>query len=297
MIPSRRLKYEAMTERERRQALADFLRTRRARLQPGDVGLPARSRQRTPGLRREDVAELAHIGVSWYTLLEQGHDVHPSRQVLHSLARALKLTPVEEQHLLLLADQESVLSPASEGEVVTPALRRVVAALDPHPAFVIGRRWDVLAWNRATQFLFHFDEPCPPHSRNVVWRFFQREGVREMDAAWEAQAQNLIAQFRADYARYPGDESFQEIIEDLRRVNSQFHVWWERQDVRGLPDGPRTMRHPALGLLHFDHVTFQASVTPELRSQSVRCPTPRQQPAGACAEPAQAVLNVDRRCV
>ena len=86
-----------------------------------------------------------------------------------------------------------------------------------------------------------------------------------MDAAWEAQAQNLIAQFRADYARYPDDTSFQDIIEDLRRVSPQFHVWWERQDVRGLPDGPRTMRHLALGMLHFDHVTFQASVTPELR--------------------------------
>jgi len=267
MILSRRLKYEAMTERERRQALADFLRTRRARLQPGDVGLPARPRQRTPGLRREDVAELAHIGVSWYTLLEQGHDVHPSRQVLHSLASALKLTLVEERHLLLLAGQELVAAPTTvpDSEVVTPALRRVVDALDPHPAFVIGRRWDVLVWNRAAQILFHFDEPCPPHSHNVVWRFFQREGVREMDAAWEAQAQNLIAQFRADYARYPGDESFQELVEDLRRVSPQFHVWWERQDVRGLPDGPRTMRYPALGLLHFDHVTFQASVTPELR--------------------------------
>src|SRR6478735_2418276 len=169
MILSRRLKYEAMTERERRQALADFLRTRRARLQPGDVVLPARPRQRTPGLRREDVAELAHIGVSWYTLLEQGHDVHPSRQVLHSLASALKLTLVEERHLLLLAGQELVAAPTTvpDSEVVTPALRRVVDALDPHPAFVIGRRWDVLVWNRAAQILFHFDEPCPPHSHNV----------------------------------------------------------------------------------------------------------------------------------
>ncbi|HEX5441608.1 MAG TPA: XRE family transcriptional regulator, partial [Ktedonobacterales bacterium] len=85
------------------------------------------------------------------------------------------------------------------------------------------------------------------------------------DAAWEAQAQNLIAQFRADYARYPDDAAFQDIVDDLRRVSPQFQVWWERQDVRGLPDGPRTMRLPALGTLHFDHVTFQASVTPELR--------------------------------
>src|SRR6478672_13919599 len=108
MIQSSRIKVLIMDDLERRQTLAAFLRTRRARLQPADVGLPMRNRRRTPGLRREEVAELAHIGVSWYTLLEQGHDVHPSRQVLHSLASALKLTLVEERHLLLLAGQELV---------------------------------------------------------------------------------------------------------------------------------------------------------------------------------------------
>src|SRR6266487_1327152 len=108
-----------MDERERRQALADFLRTRRARLQPEDVGLPTRNRRRTPGLRREDVAELADIGVSWYTLLEQGHDVHPSRQVLERLAQALRLTTAEEQHLFLLAYQEIPAKGTEEEEQVT----------------------------------------------------------------------------------------------------------------------------------------------------------------------------------
>src|SRR5262249_43309104 len=132
-----------MAERERRRALADFLRTRRARLHPTDVGLPERARRRTPGLRREEVAELANIGVAWYAMLEQGSNVHPSRQVLESLARALRLTVAEEQHLFLLAGQEHMpRARVEQGEErVTPALRRVVEALDPHPAFVIGRRW------------------------------------------------------------------------------------------------------------------------------------------------------------
>ncbi len=253
-----------MDERERREALAAFLRTRRARLQPADVGLPSRSRRRTAGLRREEVAELANIGVSWYTLLEQGHDVHPSRHVLESLAQALRLSTAEEQHLFLLAGQERPSKMPVEEEQVTPALQRVVDALNPHPAFVIGRRWDVLTWNRAADLLFHFHEPCPPHSRNVVWRFFMRE-ASTLDLHWEKQAQNLVAQFRADYARYPGDASFQEVIEDLQRVSSQFRVWWEQQDVRGLPDGPRAMDHPTLGALEFDHVTFQTSIAPDLR--------------------------------
>src|SRR5712691_4796520 len=126
-----------MDEIERRQALAAFLRTRRARLQPVDVGLPTHNRRRTPGLRREEVAELANIGVSWYTLLEQGHDVHPSRQVLESLAQALRLTPAEEQHLFLLALQELPAKSMAEEGQVTLALQRVLDALDPHPAFLI----------------------------------------------------------------------------------------------------------------------------------------------------------------
>src|SRR5579884_691326 len=138
-----------MDEKARREALADFLRTRRARLRPTDVGLPTRNRRRTPGLRREEVAELANIGVSWYTLLEQGQDVHPSRQVLASLAQVLRLTPAEKQHLFLLASQELPTKTIAEEEQVRPALQRVVDALDPHPAFLIGQRWDVLTWNRA----------------------------------------------------------------------------------------------------------------------------------------------------
>lgn len=253
-----------MDEAERRRALADFLRTRRARLKPMDVGLPTRNRRRTPGLRREEVAELANIGVSWYTLLEQGQDVHPSRQVLTSLAQALRLTVTEEQHLFRLSNHGLPTKIIEEEEQITPALQRIVDALNPHPALLIGRRWDVLTWNHTADLLFHFHELCPPHSRNVVWRFFQRK-IGILDQDWEIQAQNLVAQFRADYARYPGDPSFQEIIEDLQRESTQFHIWWQQQEVRGLPNGPRTMNHPTLGMLEFDHVTFQTSTTPDLR--------------------------------
>lgn len=255
-----------MDEEERRQALAVFLRTRRARLRPADVDLPVRGRRRTPGLRREEVAELAGIGVSWYTLLEQGHDARPSRGVLERLARALRLTPAEERHLLLLAGhQPPVIAPSAEEAHITPALQRVVDALAPHPAFLIGRRWDVLAWNSAADLLFRFDEPYPPHSRNVVWRFFRRESARTVDQDWAAQARNLVAQFRADYALYSEDDAFRELVADLRQVSPEFRLWWEEQNVRGLPDGPRAMRHPTLGALEFDHVTFQTSMSPELR--------------------------------
>ncbi len=253
-----------MDERERRQILAAFLRTRRAQLSPAEVGLPANGRRRTPGLRREEVAELAQMGVSWYTFLEQGQDIHPSRPVLERIAQALRLTPAEQHHLFLLAGH-TLPVPMPAEEVVPPALARVVEALTPHPAFVIGRRWDVLAWNRAAGWLFHFEDPVPPYSRNVVWRFFQRREAQTANRDWEIQAQNLVAQFRADYARYPDDASFQELLRDLQRVSPSFQKFWEHHDVRGLPDGPRVMHHPTLGALEFDHVTFQASLLPDLR--------------------------------
>lgn len=165
-----------------RQALADFLRTRRARLQPVEVDLPSRSRRRTPGLRREEVAELADMGVSWYTLLEQGHDVHPSRNVLERMAQALRFTTAEKQHLYLLAGMGLPAKVVAEEAQITTAFQRVVDALNPLPAFVIGRRWDVLTWNRAADLLFHFHEPYPPHSRNVVWRFFN--APRHAPSTW-----------------------------------------------------------------------------------------------------------------
>jgi transcriptional regulator with XRE-family HTH domain len=253
-----------MDEKERREALAAFLRTRRARLQPAEVGLPVRTRRRTPGLRREEVAELANIGVSWYTLLEQGQDVHPSRQVLENLAQALRLTAAEELHLFLLAYGEKPAKKLIEAEAVTPSLKRIIDALNPHPAILIGPRWDVLTCNRAAEWLFRLHEPCPPHSLNILWRFFQADtGLFYHE--WEQQAQGLVSQFRIDYARYPGDASFHEILEDLQRVSPQFCLWWEQQNVHGMPHGPRVIEHPMLGLLEFDHMTLQTSLSPDLR--------------------------------
>ena len=136
-----------MSDKQRRQDLADFLRTRRMHLSPEQVGLIRGERRRTPGLRREEVAQLANVGVSWYTLLEQGRDIHPSREVLQSIADALQLTPDEQQHLFLLADQHHLVNTYPFHEQVSPALRRVLDALNPTPAYIIGRRWNYLAWH------------------------------------------------------------------------------------------------------------------------------------------------------
>ncbi|HZR44506.1 MAG TPA: helix-turn-helix transcriptional regulator [Ktedonobacteraceae bacterium] len=255
-----------MNDEERRQALADFLRTRRARLSPADVGLPLRSRRRTPGLRREEVAELANIGTSWYISLEQGRDIHPSEQVLESLAQALKLSPDERQHLFLLALQHIPMREVPAEEQVSPALQQVVKSLDPHPAYILGRRWDVLAHNRAAEYLFSFDSISPPHTRNMLWRIFTspaRYRLYADEQRREYVARGLIAQFRADYARYPGDPWFAELISDLQQASEQFRLWWSQHDVSSVPDCHKEMKHPTLGHLEFEMVTLQVPTHPD----------------------------------
>jgi transcriptional regulator with XRE-family HTH domain len=254
-----------MEDLERRMALADFLRTRRARLSPADVGLPWGSRRRTPGLRREEIAQLANVGTSWYVALEQGRDVRPSGQVLDSLAQALRLTAAERRHLFQLAQTNgSTLPTLPPEEKVSTALEHAVQALHPHPAYVLGRRWDLLTWNRAAERVFAFSEIMLPHSRNFIWRSFTNAMLRTHHN-WDKLAQSLIAQFRADYARYPGDPWFGELIEDLGQGSEEFKLWWSRHDVRSIPDGHKHMQHPTLGLLDFEHVTLQVPMNPDLK--------------------------------
>jgi transcriptional regulator with XRE-family HTH domain len=254
-----------MSEEQRRQDLADFLRTRRMRLSPQEVGLISSGRRRTPGLRREEVAQLANVGVSWYTLLEQGRAVHPSSEVLHSIADALQLTSDERQHLFLLADQQYFSDTQFVDEEVSPALRRVLDALDPIPAYIMGRRWDYLAWNTAAEHIFLPTNLKPPYEYNTVWRVFTSSDVKVRHPEWEQVAQRVLAEFRADSVRYADDEWFKRLIADLQRVSPEFRAWWPRHDVRGRADALKDIEHPLVGRLMFEHTTLQVPTAPELK--------------------------------
>jgi transcriptional regulator with XRE-family HTH domain len=254
-----------MDERERRQALADFLRTRRARLTPADVGMPPGLRRRTPGLRREEVAQLAHIGTSWYVWLEQGRDVHPSPQVLESLAQALRLTLNERRHLFLLAGQPLPLHDSPMEASVSAALQQVLDDLNPSPAYAVGRRWDYLAWNKAADGLFAISEASSRYARNLVWRLFTSPTMRKRPN-WEQIARSTLAEFRAANARYPGDRWFEELIEDLKQVSPDFRRWWPHHDVvRSALDGRKVIEHRVLGHLEFEHITLQVLSNPDVR--------------------------------
>jgi transcriptional regulator with XRE-family HTH domain len=249
----------------RRSELADFLRKRRAGLQPQDVGLPNGGRRRTPGLRREEVAQLAGVGTTWYTWLEQGRDVRASLDVLESLSRALRLTPAERTHLVLLGRGEDPPPSRTPPERVSPTLQRLIDNLGASPAFVLGRRWDYLAWNRAAGSLLGDLGDVPRAKRNHLWLTFMDPARRELFPDWAHGARLIVAKFRADSARHIEDPDFEKLIQALRQSSPEFCREWKRHEVARKGEGRKELRHPVEGTLVFAHAVFKLEENAEQR--------------------------------
>jgi transcriptional regulator with XRE-family HTH domain len=209
------------------------------------------------------VAALAGVGTTWYTWLEQGRDVQASLDVLEALARALKLTPVERGHLITLGRGEAAPPPPAERERVSPTLRRLIDNLNPSLAYLLGSRWDVLAWNRAYVAVFGDPLQFPPGKRNHAWLTFMDPARRAMLPDWEQGAQRLLARFRADYASHVGDPSFEKLVEALKEGSPEFREWWTRHEVLGSGDGRKRIVHPTEGPLLFEHALFRHGENPE----------------------------------
>jgi transcriptional regulator with XRE-family HTH domain len=240
---------------ERRHELSDFLRTRRAKIVPSDVGLADGARRRTPGLRREEVALLANIGATWYTRLEQGLPINVSADVLASISRALRLTSDERRHLYLLAGLPLTVAPQDE-ERVSELVLRVLSALEPSPAYVRGRRWDVLAWNRSADALADFSSATGP-ARNIVWRLFRDERSQCRFGDLQCIMRRCVANFRSVAAKYPNDPAFAELIEGLRANSPEFKQLWAEHDVLGSTEGLKQYLHPELGEFILDYTGFE----------------------------------------
>ena len=251
-------------ESQRLQELADFLRTRRARLAPQDVGLPPGSRRRAPGLRRAEVAQLASVSVDWYTWLEQGRPITVSIQVLESLVQALRLNASEREHLFFLAHQQPPPERIMEPETVSPTLQHFLDHQGLSPAFVNGRRWDILAGNEAARVVFGDYSQMPTHERNSVWRLFTSPTHRQLLVNWEGHARRLLAQFRATCGRYPGDPQLTQLVHDLMLASPEFRAWWPDHEVLGPEEGQKTFNHPQVGYLVFEHLSFQVFDAPDL---------------------------------
>ncbi|GAA4217420.1 helix-turn-helix domain-containing protein [Actinocatenispora rupis] len=241
--------------------LGDLLRSRRERLTPADVGLPPGIRRRTRGLRREEVAALAAISPTYYAFLEQGRDLNPSRQVLDALATALRLSAAERGHLHELAYGAPPAEPAEE--VLVPGVAELVDRLDPAPAYVTGRRWDVLAANRAACLLWTDWWALPPADRNMVWWMLTAPAARDVFVEWEREASAQLARFRAAAARHRDDPSFAELVDRLRAASPEMREWWPRHDVAPLSSGSKLLHHPVLGELRLRHVVLTVADAPE----------------------------------
>jgi transcriptional regulator with XRE-family HTH domain len=249
----------------RRAELADFLKSRRAALQPADVGLPGCGRRRTPGLRREEVAQLAGVGTTWYTWLEQGRDVRASLDVLEALAAALRLSPAERGHLILLGRGEQPPPPAAERERVSPTVRRLIANLGSNPASLLGRRYDYLAWNDAHSAVFGDLSQIPAEQRNHLWLWFMDPARRDLIDDWGVAARRTLARFRAEHAKYLGDPSFDSLIDALLEASPEFRKWWPRHEVVSAGEGRKRLNHPVVGTMVFEHAVFRHAETPEQR--------------------------------
>jgi transcriptional regulator with XRE-family HTH domain len=246
-----------------RNELADLLRTRRDRLTPADVGLPAGSRRRTTGLRREEVAQLAGVSTTYYTFLEQGRDVRPSRQVVAALAGALRLSSAERAHLFQLAGITPAADDQAQAETVVPVVGAMVDRLDPFPAYLKGRRWDVLAANRAARALFTDWPARAPGDRNMVWWMFTDPAARKVYVDWEQEASDMLARFRAAAARRLDDPDFTDLIERLHQASPEVRSWWPRYEVAPVGGGTKHLHHPALGDVAFQHAVLQVADHPE----------------------------------
>lgn len=248
-----------------RRRLGDFIRAQRSRLKPGDVGLAAGSRRRTPGLRREEVAQLCGVSATWYTWIEQGRDVSVSPAALGRIAAALHLSRAERRYLFDLAGKHDLDSDSGDGAMDAPtALTGMMAAI-ALPAYVLDRTWQARAWNERAARLFvgWLDEAGG--DRNLLRYIFLHPAARSLIRDWETRARRVVAEFRADNSRHMDDPRVRALLDDLLRQSADFKRLWDEHAVLGREGGERTFEHPGLGFLRYEQITFQLTNRPEFR--------------------------------
>jgi transcriptional regulator with XRE-family HTH domain len=243
--------------------LADFLKRRRARLDPAAFGFPPK-RRRTPGLRREEVAQRANISPTWYTWLEQGRGGAPSAVVLDRIAGALMLTDGEREHLFLLGLGRAPEVRYRRDDGVTPRLQRVLDALQPSPALIRTATWDVVAWNRAATVMLTDYGSLPPEQRNILRFIFLDPRVRAAQYEWESVARFVVSAFRVDAARAGAVAEVEPLVDELCRLSPEFKALWRDNDVRTHGEGVKHIRHAVLGLIAFEYSAFAVDGRPDL---------------------------------
>lgn len=243
---------------DRRAELSEFLRTRRARLQPEDVGLPHYGRhRRVPGLRREELAQLAGVSVAYYTRLEQGNGQGVSAEVLDSIARALRLTDAEHAHLTHLAKPKHKKKQAAPTQQVRSSLRQLLDTMDAVPAYVVGRRSELLAWNRMAAAVFGDWSRMPAQERNWARMVFLKPEYRDLYLDWEQKAIDVVCGLRMEAGCYPEDPRLSALVGELSVKSEDFRRLWAAHDVKEKSHGVKRLRHPLVGELDLRYESFK----------------------------------------
>ncbi|SDR57512.1 Helix-turn-helix domain-containing protein [Rhizobiales bacterium GAS113] len=247
-----------------RQELAAFLRTRRERLSPAQVGLPTTMRRRTPGLRREEVAHVAGVGVTWYTWLEQGRPIDVSAHFLEQVARALRLDATERAHLFTLAHYRPPPIVPGGSPWATPELRRMLEVV-AGPAYLATASMDVIAWNTALSAVFGDLGAVAQDDRNMLWLVFASAPHRAAIPNWEIDARAMLARFRVEFGRHRDDPAFLKLINRLQLASHEFHRWWAEQDVSLRANKMKGFEVSPVGRMELEQTVFLVEEAPDLR--------------------------------
>ncbi|MER5886895.1 helix-turn-helix transcriptional regulator [Streptomyces sp. NPDC001941] len=245
---------------DQRAELSEFLRSRRARLKPEDVGLPDFGRhRRVPGLRREELAQLAGVSVAYYTRLEQGNGQNVSLEVLDAIARALRLTGAERDHLTHLAKPKAKKKRSSplRAQTARPALQHLIDAMEGVPAYVLGRRMDVLGWNRMARALLGDFTAMPQRERNMLWQVFLNPAARDLYVDWEKKATDSVSNLRLYAGCSPDDPHLSALVGELSVKSEEFRALWAAHTVQDKGHGQKVLHHPLVGELTLSYETLR----------------------------------------
>jgi transcriptional regulator with XRE-family HTH domain len=252
----------------RLRTLSNFLKTKRSKIQPQMVGLPAGNRRRTSGLRREEVAQLAGVSTTWYTWLEQGRDIKVSISVLDAVSDALNLNKDERRYLYALALEEGIKYPSlpiEEGEIITPSLHKILKELQYCPTIITDRRCYIVGWNEAaTQVFLDFNQ-IPFENRNLIELLFSRKELRALAVNWEHFVMGFISIFRTYLGQYMADEWYSHFIEEMKNTYPDFHKMWNESEVSSAPEVLIEFRHSKAGKMVYNLTSLQVQGTNDLR--------------------------------
>ncbi|NGZ75765.1 helix-turn-helix transcriptional regulator [Saccharibacillus alkalitolerans] len=264
-----------MNSTARLQALSVFLKSQRAKILPEDAGFPVGTRRRTPGLRREEVAQLAGVSTTWYTWLEQGRDIQASPSVLDCIAAALRMNADERKYLYSLALEAASSVPSAESAnlQIGPALQKIITGLEHCPAIVSDRMCNIVGWNAAACHVFLDFERIPPDERNMIRLLFERREFRRLAVNWEQFASGFLSMFRSYYGRYVGDDWYERFLEEMIAAHPEFKTMWEHGQVSYAPEVHLEFRHAKAGKMVYELTSLSVYGPDDLRC-SVYTPAP-----------------------